>query len=99
MYALPTFPLSPGLSNRFAVMLDNGLLKSGSNDAKEFSSEWRENVLRNSTIVSFTMNLGKPGRHTLKLFCEDPGVVVQKIVIDLGGMKRSCLGPKVTWIE
>ena len=99
VYALPTFPLSPGLSNRFAVMLDNGLLKSGSNDAKEFSSEWRENVLRNSTIVSFTMNLGKPGRHTLKLFCEDPGVVVQKIVIDLGGMKRSCLGPKVTWIE
>lgn len=98
-YALPTFPLSPGLGNRFALMVDDGLLKSSSNEAKEFTSEWRENVLRNSTVCSFTLMIDRPGRHTLKLFCQDPGVMVQKIVLDFGGLKRSYLGPNTTWVK
>lgn len=92
-YALPTFPTTKSDGTRFGVMIDDGDVKYISNDAKEYSGEWRDNVARNASIKSVTLNVNKPGRHTLKLICRDPGMIVQKIVIDLGGMKRSYLGP------
>lgn len=40
-----------------------------------------------------THDLSKTGKHTLKLWLLEPGVVAQKIVIDLGGVVTSYLGP------
>ncbi|KAG7441243.1 uncharacterized protein BT62DRAFT_1046282 [Guyanagaster necrorhizus] len=34
-----------------------------------------------------------PGAHTLKIFMIEPAVVVQKIVVDIGGLEPSYLGP------
>lgn len=44
----------------------------------------------NSTTTSHVM---APGQHTLKLWALEPGVVFQKIVVDLGGVRASYLGP------
>lgn len=98
-YAIPTFPLYPGRSTRFGVMIDDGVIKFASNDAKEYSSEWKENVARNGSVNAIRLTVNKPGKHTLKLICKDPGVMVQKVVIDFGGMKRSYLGPEVTLMK
>ncbi|KAH6662569.1 hypothetical protein B0J14DRAFT_610451 [Halenospora varia] len=38
-------------------------------------------------------NLSQKGKHTLKIWAIEPGVVVQKIVVDLGGVRASYLGP------
>ncbi|KAH8596621.1 glycoside hydrolase family 115 protein [Bisporella sp. PMI_857] len=45
----------------------------------------------NSTTT--THNLEKVGKHTLKLWLLEPGLVVQKVVLDLGGVRKSYLGP------
>lgn len=38
-------------------------------------------------------DLSQTGKHTLKVWCLEPGVVVQKIIADLGGVRYSYLGP------
>ena len=58
-----------------------------------------ESVLRNCAVNKSTLHIDKPGRHTLRIRVGDPGIVLQKIVLDFGGMKRSYLGPQSTLIE
>jgi len=44
----------------------------------------------NSTTTRHTLT---PGKHTLKFWSVEPGIVLQKIIIDLGGVRKSYLGP------
>lgn len=53
------------------------------------SNQWL--TTGNSTITKH--NLSKTGKHTLRIWSIEPGVVFQKIVIDLGGVRTSYLGP------
>jgi hypothetical protein len=44
----------------------------------------------NSTTTAHKITAGK---HTLKIWLLEPGLVLQKIVMDLGGVRGSYLGP------
>lgn len=98
-YALPLFPIDAKRDTRYGVMIDDGMVHWMTTHSKEYSSQWRLNVFRNSAVSVINLNIDKPGKHTFKLICADPGMVIQKVVIDFGGMKRSYLGPNVTYIE
>jgi Gylcosyl hydrolase family 115 C-terminal domain len=37
--------------------------------------------------------LSKKEKHTLRIWAVEPGVVIQKIMVDLGGVRYSYLGP------
>jgi hypothetical protein len=67
------------------------------------SDEWKgkgaENVLRNASINRSVHTINKLGRHTLKFWVIDPGVVLQKIMINFGGSKPSYEGPGETKLE
>ena len=62
----------------------------------EYAQTWYENVLKNCAVKKTTLHIDRPGRHTVKIICGDPCGVVQKIVLDFGGMKRSYAGPPPT---
>ena len=98
-YALPLFPVDSKHDTRYGIMIDDGMVQWMTTNAKEYSSQWRLNVFRNSAVSVINMNIDKPGKHTLKLICSDPGTIIQKVVLDFGGMKRSYLGPDVTNVK
>lgn len=104
-YALPTFPLSTDRSlahetsngeTKYGVCIDDGAVAQPSTSSTEYSQDWSENVLRNSAVKKSVLHIDKPGKHTIKILCGDPGLVISKIVLDFGGMKRSYLGPPAT---
>lgn len=99
VYALPLFPVNSKRDTRYGIIIDNGLLNIMNTSAKEHSGQWDINVARNSSVSTVNLNIEKPGKHTLKLLCGDPGTVIQKVVIDFGGMKRSYLGPEVSLVK
>ncbi len=107
-YALPTFPLSAdrslahessGAETKYGVCIDDGPVLQPTTSANEYSQVWSENVLRNCAVKKSVLHINKPGKHTLKILCGDPGLVISKIVLDIGGMKRSYLGPRVTKVS
>lgn len=98
-YMLPLFAKDRAHGTAYGIQIDEGGIVIQSNNVKEYSSEWANNVLQNSTINNTTVTLDKPGRHRLRIVCIDPGMIVQKIVIDVGGLKQSYQGPKPAKIE
>lgn len=96
---LPTYPLVSGRGLRLAVAMDGGaplpLVVTTGFDPKK--NEWNNRVLANATEA--TAKLPKPlasGWHNLRLVAVDAGVVVDKIVLDFGGMPLSYDGPAET---
>ena len=62
-------------------------------DARNGNREWEESVKNACRVVRSSHRLEKSGFHTLKIWMVDPAVVLQKIVVGLGGVKPSYLGP------
>jgi len=54
---------------------------------------WSKAVGDSVMIIESEHTLWTPGDHVLKFWRVDPGVVLQKIVVDTGGLKPSYLGP------
>lgn len=108
-YVLPTFPLhadrdfrigeNTNTDTKYSVQIDDGALATPSSSHVEYAQVWFESVLRNCAVNKSTLHIDKPGRHTLRIRVGDPGIVLQKIVLYFGGMKRSYLGPQSTLIE
>ena len=108
-YVLPTFVISAdrgyagheatNLETQYGVCIDEGPVMNPSTSSIEYAQIWYESVLRNCRVNKTTLHIGKPGRHTLKILCGDAGTVLQKIVLDFGGMQRSYQGPPPTRAE
>jgi hypothetical protein len=59
----------------------------------KYPQEWNQAVSNNIKIMTSQHSLKRSGEHVLKFWMVDPGVVLQKIVVETGEVKPSYLGP------
>jgi len=94
----PTLNFLPGRPLRYAVSFDNEAPQTvtivpADFNAGSYNNSWPASVENNCRHVESTFTLDQPGYHTLKIWMVDPAVVVEKIVVNAGGVKPSYLGP------
>ncbi|OQP61898.1 hypothetical protein A3860_30940 [Niastella vici] len=89
VFTLPTHPLNNSCSMRYAVSIDDGPLTVVDFKTIGRSEEWKNNVLSNRAERTIQLPYLQNGRHTLKVYCIDPGVILDEISIDLGGLMKS----------
>jgi hypothetical protein len=94
----PTLNFVPDRGLRYAASFDEEkpqiieIVPKGF-DARNGNREWEESVRNTCRVAQSSHTLDSLGYHTLKIWMVDPGVVLQKIVVDLGGLRPNYLGP------
>ena len=93
-YTVPFWPLYAGVSNRIAVSVDGGEPQVFENKFKEYDLTWKNQVLRNGAPcrLQFAIDKTKPS-HTVTFHALDDGQMLQKVIINWGGLQPSYLGP------
>ncbi len=89
LFTLPTYPLNKNFGMRYAVSIDDGPVKIVDFKTVGRSEEWKQNVLRNEAIKEIELPQLQPGKHTLKIYAIDPGVVLDRILIRFGKIPGS----------
>lgn len=87
LYTLPTLPLNNNFSMRYAVSVDDGPATVLDFKTSGRTEEWKQNVLSNSAMRAFKLPSLSSGKHVLHVYMIDPGVVLDRMLIDLGGLK------------
>jgi hypothetical protein len=94
----PTLNFVPDRGVRYAVSFDEEapqvvtLVPQGY-QATNRNPDWEQSVGDNARYGRSKHRIAQAGYHTLKVWMIDPAVVMQKLVVDLGGLKPSYLGP------
>lgn len=68
------------------------MVATGASDAT-MNRQWERNTSDNVNLTSTTHTIGQAGAHVLKFWMVDPTVVLQKLVVDTGGLRPSYFGP------
>ena len=89
----PSQNFVPGRGLRFAMAFDDQPPRLIDTLEHNTNRDWEETVKDSVRYVKAGFPIARPGYHTLKIWMVDPGIVLEKLVIDLGGLKPSYLGP------
>ena len=92
-YLSPTLNFHSTAGLRYGISFDDeSPLIINMHEDKTFQ-HWEESVRNNVTEGVSNHTLSQPGRHVLKYWAVDPGVVLQRLVIETGAIQPSYLGP------
>ena len=89
----PTLNFVPGRGLRFGISFDDEPVQVIDALADNSQAAWETSVRDSVRYASSSHLIREPGYHTLKFWMVDPGVVLQKLVVDFGGVRPSYLGP------
>lgn len=101
VFTAPSLPFDPDRDIRLGLSLDDSpvqVISAGdmSQNGERDSKDWERSVKYNVHEFKALFKDVKQGHHTLRLTLVDPQVVIQKIIVDLGGLLPSYLGPLPT---
>jgi hypothetical protein len=88
----PTLNFVPGCGLRLAILFNDQPPQIIDALAHNSPEDWEESVKDSVRVVRSTHNMQGSGYHTLQYWMVDLGIVLQKIIADLGGLKFSYLG-------
>ncbi|MCO1576950.1 glycosyl hydrolase 115 family protein [Crossiella sp. SN42] len=96
-YLSPRNNVLYGNGIRYAVSIDDQPAKivntTAGVDDTTMNALWGLHTADGVNRSATTFTVDKPGAHTVKFWMVDPTVVVQKLVVDTGGLAESYLGP------
>jgi hypothetical protein len=97
LYFSPSLNFHNDEGLKYAISIDNEQpqvfsLNKDDNNVRT----WENWVATNIIIKTSQHKIDKSGKHVLKYWMISPAVVLQKLVVDFGGMKPSYLGPPET---
>jgi len=98
VYAIPTHRINAERGLQYAAAIDDEKpqLVSFEQAAGDTNRTWSWNVIHNTAITHTTHSGIAPGKHTLKIFMVDPGVLLEKFVVSDGALPASEFGPPET---
>ena len=85
LYSSPTKPINGSYGLRYAVSFDE--------EAPARISGGSASTMDNVRKMQKQFTISTAGQHVLRVWMVDPGVVLDKIVIDTSGVVESYLGP------
>lgn len=89
----PTLNFVPGRGLRYAISFDDQPPQIVDALAQNSLRDWETTVKDSVRKVKSSHTLSGSGYHTLKFWMVDPALVLEKLVVNLGGVKPSYLGP------
>ena len=94
VYTVPFWPLYKGKSNAISISIDGSSPQVFDNRFREYDLTWKDQVLRNGAVcrTRFAVDKSKPS-HTVRFAAKEPGQMLQRVIIDWGGLKQSYIGP------
>ncbi len=93
VYLSPTLAFRSAQGLRYAISFDDEPPQTVNFWEDSSDLAWRQAVSDNIKVAISEHELEKLGAHVLKFWMVDPGVVLQKLIVDTGGVKPSYLGP------
>jgi len=93
LHCAPSLDFLPGDGLRVAVSFDDAPPQVARLDTAATPADWEKAVAESIRRVATKHRLDRPGNHVLKVWFVTPGVVLERIVVDAGGVNPSYLGP------
>ncbi len=97
-YVSPSLNVVAGRGLRYAVAIDDeapqvmDVVKDVSEPLWK-NHDWAASVKAQVRVTTSEHRVEQAGYHTVRIWMVDPGIVLQKIVVDAGGLRPSHLGP------
>ena len=95
IYAVPFWPLYEGKQNRIVVSINNQPKQVFENKFKEYDRTWKDQVMRNGIMCRLRFAVDQRREVNFLRIQADPGQMIQRIMIDWGGLQPSYIGPGI----
>ena len=95
VYTVPFWPLYKGKSNAINISVDGSSTQVFENMFKEYDRTWKDQVMRNGAIGRLRFSVDKSkASHTIRFTAKGGGQMLQRVIIDWGGLKPAYIGPR-----